>query len=284
MLGKLIKYEWKSTYKVGLILLLAMVMATLMGFLTFQAPMWRNMGGRSTYDTMGTAMLDVVSMFSFMLYVMLLMGAIYAAFIYFVVHFYKSMYTDQGYLLHTLPVGKNEILVSKILVSSIWVYLVYIAMTLSIIVFVVSMVSSISGESYASVLGAVPDFFGEINYWFSDISDLVTGYCVITVITLIVGVPAGMIVLYGAVSFGQLFSKHRVLMAIVGYVAIMVIRGIFGAVLQALLSFGTAIIDDGEFIGTMYASMFSTLILNLLLAVGGYLLSYYVTARKLNME
>lgn len=287
MLGKLIKYEWKSTYKVGLILLFATGMATLMGFLTFQAPMWRNLGGRSTYssfDAMGGAMLDIVSMFSFMLYLMLLMGAIYAAFIYFVVHFYKSMYTDQGYLLHTLPVGKNEILVSKILVSSIWLYLVYIATTVSIIIFVVSMVSSISGESFSSVVGAIPDFFGEINYWFSDITDIVVWYCVIALVTLILGVPSAIIVFYGAVSFGQLFSKHRVLMAIVGYVAVMVIRGIVGAVLQVVFTFGTAVIDDGEFMGTMYASLFSTLVLNLLLAVGGYLLSYYVTAKKLNME
>lgn len=284
MLGKLIKYEWKSTYKVGLILLLAMVMATLMGFLTFQAPMWRDLGGRYTYDTMGTTMLNVVSIFSFMLYVMLLMGAIYAALIYFVVRFYKSMYTDQGYLLHTLPVGKNEILVSKILISSIWLYLVYIAMTVSIVVFVVSMVSSISGESFASVLGAIPQFFEEVNYLFSTASDFLVQYFVMALINIILGVPAGIIVFYGAVSFGQLFSKHRVLMAIVGYVAIMVIRGILGSVLQVGFSFGSAMLDSGALLGTMYSSMFSQLILDLLMAVGCYLLSYYVTARKLNME
>ena len=284
MLGKLIKYEWKSTYKVGLLLMLAMAMATLMGFLAFQAPMWRQLGGRSVNDNMGTIMLDMVSMFSFMLYVMILVGAIYAAYIYFVVHFYKTMYTDQGYLLHTLPVGKNEILVSKIFVGSVWMFLVYIGMTVSIVIFGVSMASAITGDSMASVVRAIPGFVGEVDMVFNEMGALVTWYMVMMILNVILGVPSSIIIFYGTVSFGQLFSKHRIIMAIVGYLALMFIRGLMGAVLQVILSLSATIISEEEMIGTMYASMFSTLIVNLLLAVGGYLISYYVTSRKLNME
>lgn len=284
MLGKLIKYEWKSTYKVGLLLLLAMAMATLMGFLAFQAPMWRQLGGRSVYDSLGTAVLDIVSLFSFMLYVMILVGAIYAAYIYFVVHFYKTMYTDQGYLLHTLPVGKNEILISKIFISSVWLFLVFIGMTVSIVIFGISMASSISGESIASVVRAMPNFFSEVNMLFSDMSAFATWYLVVMLVNVVLGVPASMIIFYGTVSFGQLFSKHRIIMAIVGYLCLMVIRGIIGTILQVMLSVGSMVINEEEMLGTMYANAFATLILNLLLAAGAYLLSYYVTSKKLNME
>ena len=284
MLGKLIKYEWKSTYKVGLILMFAMAMATLMGFLAFQAPMWRQMGGRSVNDNVGTVMMDMVSMFSFMLYLMILVGAIYAAYIYFVVHFYRTMYTDQGYLLHTLPVGKNEILVSKIFVGSVWMFLVFIGMMVSIVIFGVSMASAISGDGIADVVRAIPHFFSEIAWLFSDMAPFVTWYLVMMILNVILGIPASIIIFYGTVSFGQLFSKHRIIMAIVGYLGLMFIRGLVGAVLQVILSVSTAIISEEEMLGTMYASMFSSLILNLLLAVGGYLISYYVIAKKLNME
>lgn len=284
MLGKLIKYEWKSTYKVGLLLLLAMAMATLMGFLAFQAPMWRQLGGSSVYDSMGATVLDIVSLFSFMLYMLILIGAVYAAYIYFVVHFYKTMYTDQGYLLHTLPVGKNAILVSKILVSSVWLFMVFIGITVSIVIFGISLASSVSGESLVSVVRAIPKFFNELNMLFGDMSVFATWYLVMVLLNVVLGVPASIIIFYGTVSFGQLFSKHRIIMAIVGYLALMVIRGIIGTILQVMLSVGSMAINEEEMLGTMYASMFSTLILNLLLAVGGYLLSYYVISRKLNME
>lgn len=284
MLGKLIKYEWKSTYKVGLLLIFAMAMATLMGFLAFQAPMWRQMGGRVVNDNMGTIMMDMVSMFSFMLYMMILVGAIYAAYIYFVVHFYKTMYTDQGYLLHTLPVGKNEILVSKIFVGSVWLFLVFIGMTVSIVIFGVSMASAISGESIASVVRAIPQFFDELNMLFGDMSVFATWYLIMVLLNVVLGVPASIIIFYGTVSFGQLFSKHRIIMAIVGYLGLSFIRGLIGAILQVILSVSTAMVSNEEMLGTMYASMFSSLILNLLLAVGGYWISYYVTSKKLNME
>lgn len=284
MLGKLIKYEWKNTYKVGLILIFALAMATLMGFLAFQAPMWHQFRGRSVNDNMGTLMMDMVSLFSFMLYLMILVGAIYAAYIYFVVHFYKTMYTDQGYLLHTLPVGKNEILVSKIFVGSVWLYLVFIGMTVSIVVFGVSMASAISGESIASVVRAIPEFVSEADIMFRDMGPLVVWYMVMMILSLVLGVPASIISFYGMVSFGQLFAKHRIVMAIVGYLGLIFIRGLVGTVLQVILSVSTAMVSNEEMFGNMYASMFSNLILDLLLAVVGYLISYYVTSRKLNME
>lgn len=288
MLGKLIKYEWKSTYKMGVILLLALGLATLIGCLAFQAPMWREIQSQYYYiETMGTTMMNVVSVFSFILYILLLTGAVYAIFIYLVVHFYRSMYTDEGYLLHTLPVTKNQILVSKILVSVIWVFLIYIGMMLSIFIFLLVLISVAAGEDVFTVMRELMEILGEFKDLFSVLfEDLeITWTAVATILNLILGVPMAVIIMFGAVSLGQLFSKYRVLMAILSYVGILIVRWVLRSVIQGISWAGMIASATGQgFFNYTNMTLYSNLILELLLAVGCYLASYFITSRKLNME
>lgn len=288
MLGKLIKYEWKSTYKMGLILLFALGMATLIGCLVFQAPMWREIQSQYYYiETMGTTMMNIVSILSFILYILLLTGAVYAIFIYLVVRFYKSMYTDEGYLLHTLPVTKNQILVSKILVSVVWVFLIYIGMMLSLFIFLFVLVSVASGESVFTVMRELTEIFGELkgllSVLFEDLE--ITWAVMASILNLILGVPMAVIIMFGAVSLGQLFSKHRVLMGILSYVGILIVRWVLRSIIQGIswasLMFSTT---GQELFDYMNVTLYSNLVLELLLAVGCYLASYHITSKKLNME
>lgn len=288
MLGKLIKYEWKSTYKVGIILLLALGMATLIGCLAFQAPMWREIRSQHYYiETMGMTMMNVVSVFSFILYILLLTGAVYAIFIYLVVHFYKSMYTDEGYLLHTLPVTKNQILVSKILVSVIWVFLIYIGLMLSIFIFLLVLVSVATGENVFIIMRELTEILGELKSLFSVLfEDLeITWTVVASIINLILGVPMAVIIMFGAVSLGQLFSKHRILMAILSYVCILIFRWVVHSIIQGISWAGMMSSTTGHgFFDYTNMTLYSNLILELLLTVGCYLASYFITSKKLNME
>lgn len=286
MLGKLIKYEWKSIYKVGCILLFALGLATLTVCLSSMAPMWQAIRSDTDYYivNLGSTIMNMASVFSFFLYVLLMAGAVYAIFIYLVVRFYKSMYTDEGYLLHTLPVRKGQILVSKILVSTVWAFLIYIGMMISLL-FIVSV---ISGESVfeimkllAGILAGLQDLLSVFMGSYS-----VTWTVVACILYLILGIPMAVITMFGAVSLGQLSSKYRVLMAILWYVGIMIARGLLGFIIQ-VISYTALIFATGEeYIMSSYMniSLYSSLIINLLLAVGCYLASYYITSKKLNME
>lgn len=288
MLGKLIKYEWKSTYKVGLLLLLGIVLATLMGFVIFQAPMWKSMYRDSSIDEVAEVLLNVASMFSILVYVLLLVGAVYGIYIFLVVRFYRSMYKSEGYLLHTLPVTKNQILISKILVSTIWVYLITIAVIVSVNLFLLTMLSAISGESISEVMRAVSDIYSEI-YILFEVLFSVSGfnmsmYWVIILLTSILGIPAGLVIMFGAISIGQLFSKNRVAMAILSYIGISIARSVLSSLIQGVNYIGTALSGSEQFVGYLNSSMVLSLVLNVLLAVGCYIISYHVTSRKLNME
>ena len=286
MLGKLIKYEWKSIYKVGCILLFALGLATLTVCLSSMAPMWQEIRNDTDYYfvNLGSTIMNMASVFSFFLYVLLMTGAVYAIFIYLVVRFYKSMYTDEGYLLHTLPVTKGQILVSKILVSTVWAFLIYIGMMISLL-FIVSV---ISGESVFEIMKVLANIFVGLRDLLSVFmgSYSITGTVVACILYLILGIPMAVITMFGAVSLGQLSSKYRVLMAILWYVGIMIARGLLGFIIQ-VISYTALIFATGEeYIMSSYMniSLYSSLIINLLLAVGCYLASYHITSKKLNME
>lgn len=288
MLKKLIKYEWKSTNKVGFLLLAAIGLTTLLGALIFRAPIWQSMSENTRNGDVGETLLNLVSVLSVFLYIILLVGAVYGIFIYLLVRFYRSMYKSEGYLLHTLPVTKHQILISKILVSTIWVYLVYFAMMCSVIIFFFSMLTAVTGVSVSVILKSVGDFFSDTEFLFSQLG-IVTGfslnvYWVLMLLSLILGVPAGLITMFGAVSLGQLFAKNRVLMAIVCYIGIMIARQLLTAVLQGVNYAGSVLIKNGEFFRYMNSSLAIRLIMNLLLAAGCYVISYYVTTKRLNME
>lgn len=286
MLGKLIKYEWKSTYKVGLILLFALGIATLTVCLSSQAPMWREIQNEtdSFMVDIGTTIMNVAGVFAFFLYVLLMAGAVYAIFIYLVVRFYRSMYTDEGYLLHTLPVTKGKILVSKILVGTIWTFLIYAGMMLSLLLFI----SILSGESVFEVLRVLADILVAVQKMFSLYTESfsLTWTIVACILYLILGVPMAIITMFGAVSLGQLSSKYRVLMAILWYVGIAIARGLLSFVIQVISYTGLILATGDEFFVTNYMNinLYSGLFINLLLAVGCYLGSYHVNTKKLNME
>ena len=279
MLGKLIKHEWKSTYKTGCLMLIAMALITFFGWLSFQTPMWRTMGeGGSRFSW-----LDIFGAFTLVMYVILLVVVNVGILVYIGVHFYKTMYTDEGYLLHTLPVTKHEILISKILVGSLWVLIVVFSMYLSIFLLGFAMAWAIVPDQYTFLESwqgfseGAGDLFRmagqelgiEFGVWF-----------VTAIITSLISPFITLTTLFGAISIGQLASKHRVLMAILSYIGIMIAESIISSIIRSFVTF-SSLSSFGTYVGR---SAHSNFLIKLLIAVCLYFVSWYVTSNKLNMD
>lgn len=285
MLRKLLKYEFKNTYKVVLLLLGAVALATLVGFIALQSPFWDDLSGTSYYvDNFIADLLSMMSFFSITFYIIMLVGVVYAALIYLVVRFYRTMYTDEGYLLHTLPVTKHQILISKIFVSSVWMYLIYFAMYASLAFFILSLVNVFTSDS---VWLSMPSYLATFQEFMGEFIDLFGGGWLVSYLVLaVLGVPAAIITFFGAVSMGQLFAKHRVLMAIVSYIVILIASSMVRSIFQGSLALTSAsFIQTGEDFGH-YMMVFanSQMITSLLIAAGCYIASYYITSRNLNLD
>lgn len=279
MLGKLIKYEWKSTSKVGYLLLGAVALITLFGWMAFQTPMWNpDPNGYS-----GFSWLDVFGLLTLILYVVMLVAVNYGILIYMGVHFYKTMYTDEGYLLHTLPVTKHEILGSKVLIDGLWMLLLMLSVYLSVFVLILSMMSAIMPRDYTFIrfLGEVGGGFDELFYLLGiDLENEWGLWVALAVLTNVLTPFSAVVTLFGAISIGQLCAKHRVLMAIVSYVGIVVGESIIGSLIRSIMAF-SGLSDLGDYLGR---SLYSNFWVNLLVAVGLYFVSWHVTEHRLNMD
>ena len=286
MLGKLFKYEWKSTCRVCLLLLAAIGGTTLLGALIFQAPMWKDILGGS--GSAGETLVNVVSVLAILLYILLLVGAFYAAFLYLMVHFYRSTYKSEGYLLHTLPVQGHQIVFSKVAMGSIWVYLIYIAMIISVTVFFLAMISAFSGESVFWLLGHMRDFWAEVSKelrtMFGGLSFNGASWMALFCFSLILGVPSSLLILFGAISLGQLFAKNRVLMAVVCYVGIMIARWILTSLSRGVCYAVASLGRNGDIFGYLNSSLLISIVIDVFLAVGCYAVSCHVISRRLNLE
>ena len=115
MLGRLMKYEWKATWK---LLVPANLLIVVTSFFSWIA--WRRMryDGYDVNAVVNLAAL-VLLVTSFLSMFVVIVGSA----IYLIWRFYTSTYGDQGYLLHTLPVDKHHIIIAKVLVSTAWILL-----------------------------------------------------------------------------------------------------------------------------------------------------------------
>jgi hypothetical protein len=279
MLGKLIKYEWKRTSKVGCLLLGAVALITLFGWMAFQTPMWNP--DRYGYNSVGW--LDIFGILTLVLYVVMLVAVTYGITIYMGVHFYKTMYTDEGYLLHTLPVTKHEILGSKVLIDGLWVLILTVSIYLSVFVLFISMVSAVTPKDYTffRFLGEVGGGFNDLFYLLGiDLDQEMILWVVMAVLTCVLTPFSMVATLFGAVSIGQLCAKHRVLMAIVSYVGIIVGESIVGSLIRSIMTF-SGFASLGDYLGR---SLYSNFWINLLVAIGLYFVSWHVIEHRLNME
>lgn len=279
MLGKLIKHEWKSTYKIGCLILGAMALITLIGWLAFQTPMWRALNQGS----FAFGWFDIFGILTLVMYVVMLGGANLCILIYLGVHFYRTMYTDEGYLTHTLPVTQMEILGSKVLVSSLWIMITMAAMYLSGFCLLFTMVSMFAGEglTMAELWMEFSSGIWDVLRVMQDDLDLnVWRYLGTIAVTLAAQPFITTATLFGAISTGQLFTKHRVLMAVLSYIGILVVKSM---IMSLLRSIWTAVeyYSVGSYLNS---SLDLGVVVDAAVAAGLYAVSYYVIKNKLNME
>ena len=280
MLGKLMKYEWKSTCRVGTLMVLLTVLVTFLGWLSFKSPMWRQIMGDGNYYRFSA--MDVLSLVSLFAWIFMLIGITYGLLIYVAVHFYKTMYTDQGYLTHTLPVGRHQLLASKILINGIWVLIVDLLVILSAVIVTGSLVAAAVPEGYSlweflreSGI-SLKQIIQELNSTFG--INIYNGLIYLAV-SLLVSPFAAVTTIFGAITVGQLFSRGRIAMAIVCYVCINIISGMTGSLVQTILSYGNAGAE-----AYMNVSLNSSFVVSIVIAAVLYVISYVIISRKLNME
>lgn len=264
MLGKLIKYEWKATWKLLVPLDLFIVVMAAFAYLTIKLHFFEAdsglvfMSGSLILAGYGIGMLAVSVV----------------TVVYLIYRFYTSVYGDQGYLLHTLPVDKHQIIIAKVTVSTIWMLICTLLIPISFI-----SLFSTNTPFIQNVADKVKVFLETAVG-----NELTDGFtAVMMVIALIFAIVASVLKIAACLSLGQLSANHKLLVSFAFYFAIYMVQRIWDLIYSVLTAdLVEQMIRDGS---SLFGRTWETsLIGNLIQSAIFYFITWYMMDKKLNLD
>ena len=279
MLGKLLKHEWKAVWKVPTLMIGILMITAVTAGITFLLPIWDS-------EWIG---LPLSAMMLVLLFYVAMIATSLGTLIYLAVRYYKSMYTDEGYLTHTLPVTARELLFSKIITMSAWNLIASIAVILSMGVFFgIVMLSLATKESSFAVEAA--EMIAEMGELYtSPYMEGFGAFCGSTVLMTLVGSVGSTMMIVGAIDLGQMVRKHRILGAIGAYYGIysvlQVVMVIVMIPFMIRMAFEVEEVVEDMAIFSVYTPIFLIMsVIYVIVSVGLYFMSEYLVRRKLELE
>lgn len=190
--------------------------------------------------------------------------------------FYKSRFTDEGYLMFTLPVKTSHIFLSGALNILIW-------SLIAVVVIIASLAIAVGiGPAWTEeVLEEIRWAFGDMRFFFSEVTT--HGYGIGMVLNVLIMGLYSIIAPMSAVVLGATIAKKHKVLAIIGIMigismVTSTINGIITSVMQLLLMSAQGNVESITTLTPLVSS-----IVPLLLAVGGYFLSIHLMKKKLNL-
>ena len=274
MLTKLISHEWKDTFKVPVLLLTITVLLSAASLVYF------SVADQATADID----LNVRNFVLYIAYILILSGLSMILTIYFAIRFYKNLYTDEGYLMHTLPVKPWMLIVSKLTIGTIWFYLIDL-----LLVGAITLITLIALPTMAYFS---PEDLLELRTMFQSYHTIFTvpSILFLAIPVMIISSVFSLLTIYASISLGQLFSSHKVLASILCSLGLSTILSTAMMLLTAPTTAGVFIIQStsanpmADFASIYWSIMLISLFANLILCVPAFWICNYVMKRCLNLD
>lgn len=274
MLTKLISHEWKDTFKVPLLLLAITVLLSAASLVYFSV---------ADQAVAGTE-LNVRNFALYIACILILSGLSMILMIYFAIRFYKNLYTDEGYLMHTLPVKPWMLIVSKLTVGTVWFYLIDLLL--------IGATVSITSIALPTLAYFSPEDLLELRSVFQSFRAVFTipSMLFLAIPVMIIGSVFSLLTIYASISLGQLFSSHKVLASILCYLGLSTVLSTAMMLLTAPTTAGVFIIQStssnlmADFASFYWPIVLISLFANLILCVPAFWICNYVMKHCLNLD
>ena len=262
MLGKLMKYEFMALGRVFLPLFGALIVIS------------------AVNNVLGMISLKTPAGISLAVAILLMVGVAVITFIIMIQRFWTNLLSNEGYLMMTLPVSADQIILSKLFTASILSVASTIVVALSILIITAANINfSTIAEGIAYVLGQIP---------FS------SSHAVILVIEFLIAVIISMfmniLLLYASMSLSMVANKYRWLVAVGAYLAIVTaLQIIFTA--GVAIGVATSFFDSFEWFiasfptfGQIQIFVAGIMIICLALCAAFYIITRYMLKNRLNLQ
>lgn len=278
MLGKLLKYEFKSTSRVLWFLYAGLIIVSLLFgiVMRFQLDFDAKPAGSLDFELLpsGSGIIMTILITALTLIWFLLVYAIFiTTTVVIVMRFYKNMLGGEGYLMHTLPVKTSSLIMSKLITSFCWMVIAGAVVVISTLILGLS--SGIIGQiqktvGWSAVVEGLKYGFGMIG---------VNGWSLLLLI--IISTISTIIMYYACMAIGNLANNHKFLFSVLAYVGIQIVLSIIVTVSSIV---GSSSISDASEVGILMTyNTWSLILVQLVMGIGGYFLTNYLLSKKLNL-
>ncbi len=229
MLGKLTKHELIASGRMILPMYIALICTSLVSkfFIWISSKKSFIDSAPLTFSKIVTSISSLFTILNIILIFVVLIGTI----IFLLVRFYKNYYTDEGYLMFTLPVSSTSLIFSKLLSALVWT-IVSSAISLGAFLFIMHT------EETANSFGSFWDELGNLLHRMAVEMDIPFGLLVTEFILLIMITIIGKyLMFYTSISIGpSIMSRNKVVGSIIGYVIVYIATQIVSFLVLYLLS------------------------------------------------
>ena len=275
MFTKLLKHEWRATRGMLGTLCLVCLGASLLGGGTMRYLVWASTAQDMQHNAI--IVLNVLAMVAAMIAVAVV--GVAALFVY-IGRFYKSRFTDEGYLTFTLPVSTHQNLLASMANTAIGMVIIFFVICAALAVWMLIGFSAIPGF-YERVREVLPEVWAEIRREIgkAENSDIFGGIALFLV-NVLTGAACEMVTLMLSVTIGSILAKkHKILAAIGVYYGINVVISMAGSATLSMQAFTTS--GGAQMVLRVFTS---SAVMTTAVAVAGYFLMYWLMDKKLNLN
>ncbi len=278
MLIKLIKYDIRADYKKYAITGAALlILSVIVRFIDLK---FGDSAAGSNWQLVLELMIGALIM---VCVTVLLMTTVISA-----VRYRNKMFSDEGYLMNTLPIHPSLHILSSIITNYLWTLAMAVLVALSMII-------AAGGFEFWN------GFFTPFSIMF-EISQI---YSVFVIATLIVSPISMMMTLILIINFANIFRSHRVLAGFGGYFILMAVSGLLSEILykivgksEVMLSTFRVLNDNNDYmtsndsyvivmkeLARLTDGMYiHALIANIIMFVLIFIVSVYILKKKINLD
>ena len=285
MLGKLIKYEFKAVNRLMIPLHLGLIAITIFGRFYVQLAL-----NRPRFND-GNVWMTFADTSLIIFYVIALVAIALITSIYLsILRFQKNLFTDEGYLMHTLPVSVHEQIWGKLIVTTVWIAIDTVLLILSILVML------LNKDLISAVFDEVPTLFISFRDNFG-VSPVAAGLVWIPLFVL--SEMASILIYYMCITIGHSFHTHKILSSVGIFVGVTILSNVIAGILTGITattySTGTSLFSSLSLTAHMFSASWSNTtafwlssVISALIALvqGGicYWLTFYFMKNSLNLE
>ena len=269
MFTKLLKQDWRARWGVLGILCLICLSAAVLGGGSMRYLVWAS--NQSETMKLPTVLCVLAMVMSFVAIAVCCVAQLF----FQLWRFYKSCFTDEGYLTFTLPVTTHEILLSSLINTFLGVLLMVVVACVSLGGLLLLGFSGVEGF-WPALWELVPRMAEELARVFSG---EVLGYALLMLLAGILGMICQIVMLMLCITIGAMVAKkHKLLAAVGAYYGIQVAVTLVEAVFLP-----TQILTVAGESNLFYRIFGMNILLVLILSLLSYFGMYYLTDRKLNL-